>query len=216
MTFHWVAYFYALAWSNVAVAMVAVFTFPAITAILEPLLLKQRFQPIHILLAALVLTGVAIMAPSADLNNDLTAGIAMGIFSATVYAIRNILMKTQVNSVQGSVLMTYQVIIAVILLLPLILISGETPLMTDWPALIGLGLITTAIGHTLFLISFRAFSVTTASLIGSTQPVYGIAFGFLLLGEVPGWNTVWGGGLILASVVIEALRAGRYRLITRP
>jgi drug/metabolite transporter (DMT)-like permease len=206
MTLHWVTYFYALAWSNVTIAMISVFTYPAITTILEPLFLKTRFQPIHLLLGAMILAGVFLMAPSLNPEDEVTAGIIMGLISATLYSIRNILMKTQVSSLNGSVLMGYQAGIAVILLAPFVVFSAGFPPASDWGTLAALGLVTTTLGHTLFLSSFRYFSVSTASLMSSVQPVYGILFGYLWLGEVPGWFAVFGGSLILASVVIEAVR----------
>lgn len=207
MTGHWVAYFYALKWSNVAISMISVFTYPAITTLLEPLFLKSRFQPIHLLLATLMLFGIYLMAPSFSLQDGYTAGILAGIVSATIYALRNILMKTQVDSINGSVLMGYQAAIAVLILLPILLQAPDLPLQSDWWPLLGLGIITTATGHTLFLKSFQHFSVSTASLMSSVQPVYGIIFGFLLLGEVPSWAAVTGGILILSTVVIEGWRS---------
>lgn len=209
MTLHWVAYFYALKWSNVAVAMVAVFTYPAITALLEPLFFRSAFRWPHLLLAALILGGVYLMSPGFSLADDLSWGILAGLVSATVYAFRNLLMKTQVTSVNGSVLMGWQAVAAVVLLSPYLFLDFKLPPPANWWPLLGLGLVTTALGHTMFLRSFKHFSVTTASLISSIQPVYGILFGWLLLGERPSGSVVSGGFLILASVMLEAWRAGR-------
>ena len=47
---HWVTYFYALQWSNVAIGMLSLFTFPVITACLEPLFLKTKFKWRHLFL----------------------------------------------------------------------------------------------------------------------------------------------------------------------
>lgn len=41
---HWVTYFYALQLSTVAIGMLSLFTYPVITALLEPLILKTSFQ----------------------------------------------------------------------------------------------------------------------------------------------------------------------------
>ena len=45
-------------------------------------------------------------------------------------------------------------------------------------------MVTTAIGHTLMVTSLKHFSVTTASIISSLQPVYGIIMAFLFLSEI--------------------------------
>ena len=55
---HWVTYFYALQWSNVAIGMLSLFTFPVITACLEPLFLKTKFKWRHLVLGGLTLIGI--------------------------------------------------------------------------------------------------------------------------------------------------------------
>ena len=43
MAVHWVTYFYALKLSNVALGMLSLYTFPVITALLEPIFIKSKF-----------------------------------------------------------------------------------------------------------------------------------------------------------------------------
>ncbi|MEM9836332.1 MAG: DMT family transporter [Bacteroidota bacterium] len=203
---HLVAYFYALQWANLAIAILSVFTFPAMTTLLEPLLLKKPFEGVHLILAVLMMIGVYFLAPSFDLSNDLTAGLAMGLLSAFVFALRNILLKTQVDAIHGSVLMFHQMVVIVLILVPVLFIYPPLPPADEFPALIALGLFTTTIGHSLFLMSFRRFSVSTASLMSSTQPIYGILLGVIFLGEIPGWRSLIGGIIIISTFVIEALR----------
>ena len=57
---HWVTYFYALKLSNVAIGMLSLHTFPIIIALLEPWFLKVKLDPVHILLAIMVLVGIYI------------------------------------------------------------------------------------------------------------------------------------------------------------
>lgn len=204
MMAHWVSYFYALKLSSVAIGMLAVFTYPAMTTLLEPLLLKKPFEPRHLGLAGLVIVGVYFLAPSFSLADGATLGLALGLLSAFIYSLRNILMKTQVDALQGSVLMTYQVGLTMLLLVPSLFFFDSIPVATAWPYLIGLGLVTTAIGHTMLLACFRYFSVSTASLLTCVQPIYGILLGMLFYQEIPSWSAVLGGALILAAVAVEA------------
>jgi drug/metabolite transporter (DMT)-like permease len=97
-------------------------------------------------------------------------------------------------------------VVAVIVVAPALWLSPGLPSLTAVPFLICLALITTAIGHTLFLASFRNFSVSTASLLSCVQPIYGILLGMLIFGEFPAWTSVIGGALILSAVVVEARR----------
>ena len=206
MGIHWVAYFKALQLSNVAIGMLTIFTYPALTSILEPLLLKLPFQKIHLFLGLLVLAGIAFLIPDLDFENEYTQAVAFGLGSALAYALRNILMKKQVEKYHGSLLMTYQALIVGIALIPLSFQTSVEALQENLVWLLALALLTTALGHTLFLLTFRHFSITTASIISSVQPVYGIALGILLLGEMPQWSTIIGGVLIISAVIIESLR----------
>lgn len=201
---HWVTYFYALKLSSVAIGMLSLFTYPAMTTLLEPLLLKKPFELRHLLLALLVIVGIYFLAPSFDLADGATVGLCLGLLSALVYSLRNILMKTQIDTLQGSVLMTYQAGITVLLLLPTWYYFDSTPPTAAWPYLVGLGVLTTAVGHTLLLACFRYFSVSTASILTCVQPIYGILMGVIFFREVPGWSAVLGGMLILSAVVVEA------------
>ena len=70
MAAHWVTYFIALKLSNVALGMLSIYTFPVITAFLEPFFSKQKLNPVHVFLAVLVLIGVYILVPDFSLEND--------------------------------------------------------------------------------------------------------------------------------------------------
>lgn len=205
---HWVTYFYSLQLSNVAIGMLSIFTYPVITTFLEPLLLKTKFEKTHLLLGLLVLIGIYFLVPEFDIKNNYTKAVGYGVFSAFCYALRNIIMKKQVAQYNGSSLMFYQIVVISIMLLPIFGWFEIGGIKEQWPAIVLLALLTTAIGHTLFLMSFRHFSISTASLISSAQPVYGILIGMLFLKEYPSLMTIFGGILILSSVVIESIRSG--------
>lgn len=204
---HWITYFYALQWSNVAIGMLSLFTYPVITAFLEPIILKTEFQKIHLLLGTLLLCGIYFLVPDFDFENSYSMAVAIGIFSALCYALRNLLMKSKVSKYNGSMLMCYQAGITGLILIPALLFSDFDMILSQWKGLVCLALLTTAIGHTLFLNSFKHFSITTASILSGVTPVYGIIIGALFLSEIPSWSTVFGGILIIASVLIESLRS---------
>lgn len=205
MAGHWVTYFYSLQLSSVAVGMLAVFTYPAMTTLLEPLVLRKRFEIRHLVLALLVLVGVYLLAPDFDLTNDSTAGLLFGLLSAFFYALRNVLMGQQVSTISGPVLMTYQMLIVAVAVLPALAFHPFVPAQEAWPYLIGLALVTTALGQTIFLMSFRNFSVTTASILGCINPVFGIMYAVLFFNEVPPISSLFGGACILLAVGVEAL-----------
>lgn len=206
---HWISYFFALHYSSVAIGMLSLFTYPAFTAILEPLILKTRFRVSHIILGGLAMLGIYFLAPSFDLQDNYTRGIALGLFSSILYSLRNVFLKHKVQRYSGSMLMFYQLVVVTIFSWPVLLVLDTSGIASQWLPTLTLALVTTAIGHTLFVMSFKHFSVSTASIISSSQPIYGIVLGMIFLGEIPGLNTIIGGVLIISTVVIESVRSYR-------
>jgi drug/metabolite transporter (DMT)-like permease len=207
MALHWITYFYALKLSNVALGILSLYTFPIIIALLEPLFFKVKFNPIYILLGLMVLTGLFILTPEFNIESTQVKGILFGVFSAFCYAIRVLILKQYVANYNGSMLMFYQTLIITILLVPTLFFMDVSGLETQFPYLLLLAFLTTAIGHSLMLHSLKFFSASTASIISSLQPVFGIILAFFFLQEVPTIDTFWGGSLILLTVIIESIRS---------
>ena len=207
MGMHWITYFISLKLSSVAIGMLSVFTYPIITSFLEPIMLKSKFKKSNLLLGLMVLIGIYFLAPEISMKNDQFIAVGFGIFSALCYSIRNIYMKAKSSEYEGSILMVYQLIIVSVLLSPVFYFYDVNGLGASFPAILILALLTTAIGHTLFVYSFRNFSISAASIISGVQPIYGIIIGMIVLGEYPGVRTIIGGSVILGTVLIESVRS---------
>jgi drug/metabolite transporter (DMT)-like permease len=205
MAAHWLTYFYALKISNVAIGMLSLFTFPIITAFLEPFFTKAKFDPVYILLGILVLIGLYILAPEFTLESAELKGVLLGFISAICYAIRILILKQHVANYNGSMLMFYQTLIITVLLLPVLFFVDISGFESQFPYLILLALVTTAIGHTMLVKSLKHFSAATATIISSIQPIFGIIIAFIFVNETPNLNTFIGGSFILLTVVIESL-----------
>lgn len=204
---HWITYFYALKLSNVALGMLSLFTFPVITALLEPLFIKSKLNITHIILGTLVLTGIYILSPDFNFENTYVKGILLGVFSAFCYSVRNLMLKQHVKRYNGTLIMLYQITILSIVLLPFVFTMGTKNITSQYPYVIMLALLTTSIGHSLFISSLKHFSVSTASIINSIQPIFGIIIAYFFLNETPNTNTFIGGTLIIITVIIESFRS---------
>ena len=204
---HWITYFYALKLSNVAIGMLSLFTFPVIIALLEPLFTRIKFDPIHIVLGIMVLIGIYILAPEFNLKSSQLQGILLGILSAVCYSLRILILKMHAPKYNGTMLMFYQVGILAIILLPTFYFFDGSNIKSQYPYVLLLALVTTAIGHTLFVNSLKYFKASTASIIGSAQPVFGIIIAYFFLNEIPTLHTFVGGSLILATVFVESVRS---------
>ncbi|MDN3593613.1 DMT family transporter [Zunongwangia endophytica] len=209
MCIHWLTYFQSLKLSSVAIGMLSIYTYPVITTFLEPLIRKTSFSKIHLLLGILVLLGVYFLVPEFSLDNQQTIAVCFGVGSAFFYSIRNILMKQESAKYNGSVLMMYQMLVVSILLFPVLFFFDLSVIPSQIAPILVLGLFTTSVGHTLMVSSFKYFSATTASIISSAQPIYGILLGYFLLNEIPATNTIIGGCLIATAVFTEIFRSFR-------
>ena len=99
MAAHWITYFYALKLSNVALGVLSLYTFPIIIALLEPLFLKIKFNPVYILFGLIVLLGLYILTPNFNIESNQVKGILFGVLSAFCYAIRILIMKKYIHDI---------------------------------------------------------------------------------------------------------------------
>jgi len=203
---HWITYFYALQLAGAGLGVISIFTFPIFTTLLEPLLLKTKFNPKHLLLGLIVLLGLYILTPEFNFGNQTSLGILYGISSAIFFSIRNILMKKHVAVYDAGMLMFYQNGWVVALLIPVLFLLDFkiAHYNTQLPYLVFLGVFTTAVGHTYYVKTFKYFSATTASLLSCFQPMYVILLAYLFLNEQPTISTLIGGAIIISSVILES------------
>lgn len=204
---HWITYFYSLKVSNVAIGMLSLYTFPVMTALLEPFFIKIKLDPIHIVLGFIVLLGIYILAPEFNLESSHVQGILLGLLSALCYALRILILKRHVVNYNGTMLMLYQLLILTILLSPFLYFMNTSGISTQYPYVLLLALVTTAIGHSMFIHSLKYFTSSAASIMTSALPVYGIIIAYFFLDEIPNKNVILGGLLIISTVVIEGIRS---------
>jgi drug/metabolite transporter (DMT)-like permease len=206
---HWVSFFAAIQMSSVAIGLIAVYTFPVMTVLMEPLFFRERIDRRDLAVALIVLAGVYLAVPGGITGGRVALGAAFGIFSAFALTLRNILYRKYLCGYPSSTMMFYQIAVAAVLLLPFV--SPGIDLRTDhrWIYIIFLGVIFSAIAHTLFADSLRTIKASTAGLISSLEPIYGMAFAALILSEIPAIKTVSGGIIVVGAAVYTSLRAGR-------
>ncbi len=205
---HWTTYFLALQLSNIAIGMLALFTYPVFTALIEPLLLKTKLERIHLLFGAVSLIGVSLLVPGIDFQNQYLQGLLMGLLSSLIYVFRNVLVKPLVQHHNAMSLMFYQLLIGGLIMSPVLAYQDPGQIAAEWPGILALAVITTAMGHSLFVYALNHYSATSLGIISTIQPIYGIIMGVIFLSEIPTSKAMLGGALILLTVVAEGIRNG--------
>lgn len=205
MALHWVTYFSAMQFASVSVGMIALFTFPVITVLIEPFFEKVSLVWQDIVSALAVLLGVYFIVPVASLENDITLGVLIGIVSAILYAFRNLIHRNHFKHYSGAKAMAWQTLVIAVLLAPFGSPELSTASSNTWLLLLLLGTVFTALPHALIAASLRHLRAKTFSLIACMQPLYGVILAVILLNEKPTWQTLLGGILITSASVYETL-----------
>ena len=206
LAIHWVCYFQAVKMSGVALAMLALFTYPILTSILEPVFFRSKHSWFDIISSLLVLAGLGLIVPEFSLSNTAMQGVLLGLVSSGLYAVRNILNRKQIVTYSGTTIMCYQLLFCTLLLAPTLFIYPLDISPVNWRNLVLLALITTAIAHTLFVKGLANFTASTVSILSCLTPIYGILFAVWLTDEQLTQSTIVGGMIIVVASLAQSYR----------
>lgn len=215
---HWVTYFYAMQLAGVAVGMLSFFCYPVVTVFLEPLFTKVKPHGRDIACAALVFFGIVLLVPELTFENDTTIGVAIGVVSGCLFALRNVLHKRYFSHYKGTQAMFYQTGVVAIMLLPFgdfnpMDMSGlwHSGGLGELGLLLILSIVFTAAPHSFLANCFKHLSAKTAGLISCMQPVYGVLLAALLLGQWPELSVYIGGACIVFAAVFETILVTKHQ-----
>ena len=203
---HWITFYGAIKYANVSIALVCFALISFFTAILEPLLLRKKFDWVEVLLGLVTLLGVYIIF---HFDSQYTFGIFLGVLSALLASLfpilnREILKETNVES-----LLVWQQsfgFVFVALLIPLYYQFDPSirflPTLTDFGWLLVLSWFCSVWAFQLSGAALQKLSAFTVNLAFNLEPVYGILLAFLVYREdqlLNNWFYV-GLGLILFAL----------------
>jgi drug/metabolite transporter (DMT)-like permease len=206
---HWVTFYGSIKYASVSVAMVCLSSITLFTALLEPIILKQRFVKSEVLLSLLVLLGVYIIARAQE--GQLT-GVILGVIAAILSALFTVLNKKMIVKYDSRLLSFYELglgFLILTLLLPLIHFVSPLeqliPTSMDWFYLLLLSLFCTVLAFNLSLKALRQLSPFTVNLVINLEPVYGILLAFVVLKEHKYLNQGFAIGaiIIICSVLLH-------------
>jgi drug/metabolite transporter (DMT)-like permease len=185
---HWLAFYGSIKLSNASIALVCMATASFFTAIIEPIVLKQKFKWYEGILGIIIIPGMVLIVT--DLSPELFWGIPVGLVSAFLAALFSTLNKKYIN--EGKVLrITFLELSAAFVFLSILLPLFKTgegwsyinPSRMDWVYLVILALLCTTLAFVLALSALREVSAFASSLTINLEPVYGIALAWILLDD---------------------------------
>lgn len=206
---HWLAFYGAIKLSNSSVGVLAMGSTSLFSAILEPLILKKKFNALELGLGLLIIPGMALVVNGIDFS--MVDGLVVGVIAALLAALFAILNKSQVANLDAMSITFVELSSACLFLGLVILGSGLSnagfpvimpPHWSDWLYLLILALLCTTFAYVLSLNALKYLSAFTSNLTMNLEPVYAIVLAWLLLNEDKEVSSTfyWGAVVIMAVV----------------
>jgi drug/metabolite transporter (DMT)-like permease len=201
LAFHWGSFFYAIQVSSVAIGLITFASFPVFVSFLEPFFFKEKFHYQALIQALLTIVGILFILPLGHLSVGDINGVIWGMASALSFALLTLLNRKFVAKISAKKVAFYQNGSATICLLPLMFLYPITISLQQLSVLIILGVVFTAVAHTLFNHSLKVVKAQTASIAVSLEPIYGSIAAYYLLEEKITLMMIIGGGIVILTNV---------------
>lgn len=201
---HWILFFYSIKSSTVSVALVSLSSLTLFTAILEPLLKKQRISKIEVVTGLLIISGIYLIF---TFESQYTIGIISGLLSALCASIFSIINSKQIQNRPAPIISFYELIGAWVWVSVYLLISEglRAPVslsFSDVVYLTLLGTVCTSLAYVAGVAVMKELSAFRVALITNLEPVYGIILAFIFFGDkeqmTPGF---YSGAIIVLSTI---------------
>ncbi len=195
-------YFIASQYIGTGLAMVILFTFPAMVMIINMVVYKASIRKMYYVAFAMIVLGMTLLVKPENFSFDLY-GVALGILSAFLYACY--ISATKHITIPPK-LSTFMVA-AGCMCTSLVFAIGEGDFgvpndFVSWSNIFGMGLICTAIPILLLMQGFKYISSEKASMLSVLEPVFVVLFGILLLGEEISRGELFGIVVILSGALL--------------
>jgi len=209
LVLHWICFYASIKYANVTIALTCLSTTALLSSILEPLVLRKRFDAFEIILGLFAIAGIIIIY---NTHIQFSTGIVIGLLSAVLTVLASILNKKIVDNYQPEQITLYQFtggFIGLTILLPLVFVFSTStqlaPTSYDWLWLVILSWVCTIFTFFLYIRSLKKLSAFTMNLTLTLEPVYGIILAFIIYKEnklLSNWFYL-GFGLITFAVVFH-------------
>jgi drug/metabolite transporter (DMT)-like permease len=201
---HFLLYIASLSYTTIAHALAIVYTSPIFVTLLSAWLLREpvaRRKWGGILLA---IVGVAVLAGlEPRLTSRMLLGDLLALGSAVAYGFYSVAGRSQRERFP---LLTYAGTVyaaAALWSLPIAALNLTRAYgARQVAAVVALGIVPLALGHTLYNAALRKAHATSVNIIATQEVTGGVLLGILLLGEVPSLNSLIGAAITLVGIVL--------------
>ncbi len=208
LAFHWVAFFWSLTTTTVAIALVLVYLAPVAMATLAPMVLGEPFQRRSAVALAIALAGVVLVARPGE--GATTEGVISGLLAAASFAGLVLAGKPIAQQIGPLRLATLETAVAALLMIPWAVSAFPAALASWWQLLI-LGVLLTGLAGYVYWRSVAALPVATVAVLSYMEPASAVVWAALFLGE-SGDPVTWLGVMLVLVAGAAAGLQGREAL----
>lgn len=202
------AYYGSIQASSVSVAVVLMYTAPAIVTAFSVMFLGERLSPMKIICLVMMICGCGLVSGIAGGIKFSFWGIVLGLLSGIAYSSYNIFTKIQMrkgfNPVSSSLYCF--IVMAVLSLIFSNPLAMADPIKENLPIsavlIIGIGVSTSVLPYFLYTVSLKFLPVSTASALSTVEPMAATVFSIALLGERLSVQSATGICFIIGSVLL--------------
>jgi len=199
---HWILFFQSIKSSTVSVALVCLSSLTLFTAVLEPVLKKQKISRLEIFTGLLIIAGIYLIF---KFESQYTFGIICGLLSALCASLFSIINSKQVQNRPAPVISFYELIGAWVWISLFMLITDDFTAemslnLSDLLYLLILGTICTSVAYVAGVSVMKELTAFRVALITNLEPVYGIVLAFLFFGK----REQMTGGFYAGAVIVMA------------
>ena len=199
LAIHWFCFMQSIQLSTVAIGTITFSAFPLFTSFLEPVFFKEKIKIRSVVCSLIMLVGIFMLAKT---NNGQESaqkinGIITGLVSSLTYAVLSLFNRNFSSKYKSEAIVFYEQLSATIVILPIMFLIKPMISGKDLILLAILGVVFTALAHGLFVKGLRYVKVSTAGVISGLEAVYSIVLASFLLKEIPGFNEILGGLIVI-------------------
>ena len=187
LVLHWICFYASIKYANVTIALTCLSTTALLSSLLEPLVLRKRFDAFEIILGLFAIAGIVIIY---NTHVQFSVGIVIGLLSAVLTVLASVLNKKIVDRYQPEQITLYQFtggFLGLTVLLPLVYFFFPSnqffPTNMDWLWLFILSWVCTIFTFFLYIRCLKKLSAFTLNLTLTLEPIYGIFLAFLIYKE---------------------------------
>ncbi|VBB05886.1 Hypothetical protein LUCI_1097 [Lucifera butyrica] len=212
--FGWLTLFYGFKHTSISSAVIIYNMCPVYVMIFAPLVLKETISKIQIAVIFISFLGLFLIVGHNLSEGYGYMGLVLSAISGMLYATIVLINRSIKVRVDNQTATFVQILTAMIVLLPFVLIDGNIFTVVNLDAMaviyaILLGILHTGVAYTIFFSLYEHMKSVEIVSYSFLEPLFGILFSVIFIGETLTFAQIIGGILILGSNYIGEMLKDR-------